>query len=74
MTDELPAKRKPRTPAEHLVALRAKHKLTQLQVAQHVGVAKNTVWKWEAGQEPARKHRIALAQLFDVNPKIFASA
>ncbi len=56
--------------SEKLRNLRAKHNLTLEQVAQHVGVGKSTVRKWETGMiENLRRDKIAkLAEVLHTTP------
>jgi len=47
--------------------LRRKHSLTQLQVANAIGVARPAVTQWEAGTtRPRLEFLVPLAELFDV--------
>jgi AbrB family looped-hinge helix DNA binding protein len=53
---------------DNLVQLRKLHQLTQEAVAEAVGVARQTVAKWEAGETmPDLEKSQSLAELFDVS-------
>ena len=41
-----------------LVTYRQRHALTQGQLAKRVGVALNTVWRWEHGYRQPRSHAL----------------
>lgn len=45
---------------------RKKRRMTQEQLAQRVGVTKNTIRLWEQGQIPYQSNQIRLCQAFDV--------
>ena len=58
-----------RTLGEALRAERERCKMTQEFVAQHVGVSRQAVSKWEQGaSEPSTTNLIKLAKLYDVDP------
>lgn len=54
--------------SENLYNLRKLHKLSQEQVAERLGVSRQAVAKWEAGETAPDIHNcVALAQLYDVS-------
>ena len=53
---------------EKLIALRAKHNLTQTALAKAVGVTRQSVYMWEKGQSyPEAETLLALRRLFGVS-------
>ena len=53
--------------SENIVKLRKKHKFSQEEVAEKIGVTRQTIAKWENGESvPDVIHSNALAELFDV--------
>ena len=53
--------------SENIVKLRKKHKFSQEEVAEKIGVTRQTIAKWENGESvPDVIHSSALAELFDV--------
>ena len=53
---------------ENLLTLRKLHKLSQEEVAEHVGVSRQAVAKWESGETtPDILNCKALAELYDVS-------
>ncbi len=58
-----------RSLGEALRAERERRRMTQEFVAQHVGVSRQAVSKWEQGaSEPSTTNLIKLAKLYDVDP------
>ena len=58
-----------RSLGEALRAERERCRMTQEFVAQHVGVSRQAVSKWEQGtSEPSTTNLIKLAKLYDVDP------
>jgi len=54
--------------SENLYTLRKLHKLSQEQVAGHLGVSRQAVAKWENGETAPDIHNcVALARLYDVS-------
>ena len=54
--------------SENLYNLRKLHKLSQEQVAEQLGVSRQAVAKWEAGETAPDIHNcVALARLYDVS-------
>lgn len=54
--------------SENLYNLRKLHKLSQEQVAEQLGVSRQAVAKWEAGETVPDIHNcVALARLYDVS-------
>lgn len=54
--------------SDNLYNLRKLHKLSQEQVAERLGVSRQAVAKWEAGETAPDIHNcVALAQLYDVS-------
>lgn len=49
--------------AKHIRAIRRRYTLSQLELAQHLGVSRATVNRWEAGYEPSRLALQRLSQL-----------
>jgi transcriptional regulator with XRE-family HTH domain len=56
--------------AEELKALRARIGLTQEELAQKLGVARNTITRWEMGIRGIPEPVARLAQLLDVLPQV----
>ncbi|WP_241157050.1 helix-turn-helix domain-containing protein [Adlercreutzia sp. ZJ304] len=53
---------------QNILALRTRQGLTQEELAQKIGVARQTVAKWEAGDAiPDLDNAMRLAQIFDVS-------
>ena len=49
---------------------RVKHKMTQEFVAEHLGVSRQAVSKWESGaSDPSTSNLMALAKLFGITPE-----
>lgn len=49
---------------------RVEHKMTQEFVAEHLGVSRQAVSKWESGvSDPSTSNLMALAKLFDITPE-----
>lgn len=54
--------------SQNIYSLRMRSEMTQEELAQKVGVARQTVAKWEAGEAiPDLDNAVRLAQLFDVS-------
>lgn len=54
--------------SDNLVSLRKRHRLSQEKVAEEIGVTRQAVAKWEAGEStPDVIHCDALARLYDVS-------
>ena len=52
----------------NLVQLRKLHHLSQEELAEKVGVSRQTLSKWETGaSDPSTSNLIALAKLFDIS-------
>lgn len=55
---------------EVLKAHRTNCKMTQEFVAEHLGVSRQAVSKWESGaSDPSTSNLIALARLFEISPE-----
>lgn len=54
--------------SQNIQTLRLRHAMTQEQLAEHLGVARQTVAKWESGESlPDLTNARALSALFDVS-------
>ena len=59
-----------RSLGEALKAHRAQCKMTQEFVAEHLGVSRQAVSKWETGQsDPSTSNLLALARLYGISPE-----
>ncbi len=52
-----------------LQAYRAKEKLTLDQLAQEIGVKRNTVWRWENGRMPRPRDWKRITKVTGVQPQ-----
>ena len=54
--------------SDNIIRLRHKHKLTQEQLANFIGVTKASVSKWENGtSDPSTSNLLALAKLYGIS-------
>lgn len=59
-----------RTLGENIKYFRTENKMTQEFIAEHLGVSRQSVSKWETGSsEPSTSNLITLAKLLDVDVK-----
>ena len=61
--------------AERLKALRAEKQITQVQLAEMLGVSKGTVAMWETGKSvPTMKNMIALSEILNTDVEILVKS
>ena len=59
-----------KTLGEVIKTKRVEHQMTQEFVAEHLGVSRQAVSKWESGAtDPSTSNLMALAKLFDITPE-----
>ena len=59
-----------KTLGEVIKKQRVEHKMTQEFVAEHLGVSRQAVSKWESGtSDPSTSNLLALAKLFGITPE-----
>ena len=59
-----------KTLGEVIKKQRVEHKMTQEFVAEHLGVSRQAVSKWESGaSDPSTSNLMALAKLFGITPE-----
>ena len=52
-----------------LEAFRAREKLTLDQLAQEIGVKRNTIWRWENGRMPRQNFWKSITKVTGVQPQ-----